>query len=68
MFCNKETDSGEIKVLKYMNHYMTMSTISDTLRSWEYKQLPDHQQLIIRSLVEDPDSDVTRFYMSQGFS
>ena len=28
LYCNKEVESGEIKVTKYMNHFMNMDTIS----------------------------------------
>ena len=67
LYCNKEVESGEIKVTKYMNHFMNMDTLSCLRDSWELR-LPSHQQLMVKQLVSDPDSDCKVFYQNQQYS
>lgn len=61
MYCNKEVESGQIKVTKYMNHFMNMDTLSCTANS-QISKLPSQQQLVIKSLVSDASSDLDVFY------
>ena len=46
---------------------MKLDTFACVTKSWQL-ELPFHQQLIIKSLVESENSDNKRFYMNQQFT